>query len=67
MKAARYHSLAAVKETIPETLKVTAKTKDGEVMAVMHRSIPFTVYSSNQKSILTPEGKIILSNFLKEI
>ena len=40
MKAARYHSLAAVKETIPETLKVTAKTKDGEVMAVMHREYP---------------------------
>ncbi len=47
MKAARYHSLAAVKETIPETLKVAAKTKDGEVMVCIG-SIPFTVYSSIQ-------------------
>ena len=67
MKAARYHSLAAVKETIPETLKVTAKTKDGEVMAVMHREYPIYGVQFHPESILTPDGKIILSNFLKEI
>ena len=64
---ARYHSLAAVKETIPETLKVTAKTKDGEVMAVMHREYPIYGVQFHPESILTPDGKIILSNFLKEI
>ena len=66
MKAARYHSLAAVKETIPETLKVTAKTKDGEVMAVMHREYPIYGVQFHPESILTPDGKIILSNFLMQ-
>lgn len=58
MKAARYHSLAAVKETIPETLKVTAKTKDGEVMAVMHREYPIYGVQFHPESILTPDGTI---------
>lgn len=66
MKAARYHSLAAVKETIPETLKVTAETKDGEVMAVMHREYPIYGVQFHPESILTPDGKIILSNFLMQ-
>ena len=66
IKAARYHSLAAVKETIPETLKVTAKTKDGEVMAVMHREYPIYGVQFHPESILTPDGKIILSNFLMQ-
>ena len=66
MKAARYHSMAAVKETIPETLKVTAKTKDGEVMAVMHRDYPIYGVQFHPESILTPDGKIILSNFLMQ-
>ena len=56
-----------MKETIPETLKVTAKTKDGEVMAVMHREYPIYGVQFHPESILTPDGKIILSNFLKEI
>ena len=66
MKAARYHSLAAVKETIPETLKVTAETKDGEVMAVMHREYPIYGVQFHPESILTPDGKIILRNFLMQ-
>ena len=64
MKAARYHSLAAVKETIPEALKVTAETADGEVMAVMHREYPIFGVQFHPESILTPDGKQILENFI---
>ncbi len=61
---ARYHSLAAEKETLPESLKVTAETADGEVMAVMHASDPVYGVQFHPESIMTPEGKKILRNFL---
>ncbi|MDR1615053.1 MAG: aminodeoxychorismate/anthranilate synthase component II [Campylobacteraceae bacterium] len=62
--AARYHSLAADAFNIPSTLKVIAKTKDGEIMAVKH--INFDVYGVqfHPESILTPQGKAILESFL---
>ena len=61
---ARYHSLAADKATIPEELKITAETDDGEVMAVMHRDFPIYGVQFHPESILTPDGKKILRNFL---
>lgn len=61
---ARYHSLAADPETIPECLQVTARTEDGEVMAVQHREYPVYGVQFHPESILTPEGKKILRNFL---
>ena len=63
--AARYHSLAADKSTIPDELKVTAVTQDGEVMAVEHRTYPVYGVQFHPESILTPNGKTILENFLK--
>jgi len=62
--AARYHSLAAVKETLPAELEVTAETKDGEVMAVAHRDYPIYGVQFHPESILTPEGMKIITNFL---
>ena len=62
---ARYHSLAADPDTIPECLKVTALTKDGEVMAVQHKDYPIFGVQFHPESILTPEGKQILRNFIK--
>ena len=62
---ARYHSLAADPDTIPEELKVTAVTEDGEVMAVKHRDYPIYGVQFHPESILTPDGKQILRNFLK--
>ena len=62
---ARYHSLAADPDTIPEELKVTAVTEDGEVMAVKHRDYPIYGVQFHPESILTPNGKQILRNFLK--
>lgn len=62
---ARYHSLAADPDTIPEELTVTAVTEDGEVMAVKHREYPIYGVQFHPESILTPNGKQILRNFLK--
>lgn len=64
---ARYHSLAADADTIPEELKITAITEDGEVMAVQHRVYPIYGVQFHPESILTPDGKTILRNFIKEM
>lgn len=61
---ARYHSLALLEDTLPECLMVTARTEDGEVMAVQHKSYPVYGLQFHPESILTPDGKIILKNFL---
>ncbi len=63
IKGARYHSLAAREETMPETLLVTARA-DGEIMAVMHREYPVYGVQFHPESILTPEGRRIVENFL---
>lgn len=65
VKVARYHSLAADVKTIPDCLCVTAKTADGEIMAVEHREYKVYGVQFHPESILTPEGKTILSNFLE--
>lgn len=64
-EVARYHSLAAVKETIPECLKVIAETEDGEIMAVKHTDYDIYGVQFHPESILTPEGRTILKNFLE--
>lgn len=60
---ARYHSLAAVEETLPECLKVTARTGDGEVMAVWNEADGVYGLQFHPESILTPQGKEILKNW----
>ena len=62
---ARYHSLAAAPETMPECLQVTAQTEDGEVMAVKHRDYPIYGVQFHPESILTPDGKQMLKNFME--
>ena len=64
IEAARYHSLAAMEETVKEPLTVTARTVDGEIMAVQHREYPIYGVQFHPESILTPKGKQILANFL---
>ncbi len=66
MKVARYHSLAAAKDTVPDCLKVIAVSDDdGEVMAVKHREYPVYGLQFHPESILTPSGRIILENFIR--
>ena len=64
---ARYHSLAADADTIPEELKITALTTDGEIMAVQHKEYPIYGVQFHPESIMTPNGKQMLKNFIKEI
>ncbi len=62
--SARYHSLAAVKNTIPDILRIIAEDDMGEVMAVSHQG--FSVYGLqfHPESVLTPQGETIIKNFL---
>ncbi|MBR6459271.1 MAG: aminodeoxychorismate/anthranilate synthase component II [Actinomycetaceae bacterium] len=64
---ARYHSLAAEAATMPEELKITARTDDGEIMAVQHSDYPIYGVQFHPESIMTPGGKQMLSNFIKEM
>lgn len=64
-EAGRYHSLAAEVGTIPGTLEVSARTNRGEIMGVRHRKLPIEGVQFHPESILTPEGDILMSNFLK--
>ena len=62
--AARYHSLAALKEKLPEELKVTAESEYGEVMAVEHTKYPIYGVQFHPESVMTPDGKIMIENFI---
>lgn len=61
---ARYHSLAVASETLPDCLRITALTADGEIMAVQHKEYPIFGVQFHPESILTPDGKTMLENFL---
>jgi anthranilate synthase/aminodeoxychorismate synthase-like glutamine amidotransferase len=61
-QAARYHSLAATQ--VPDELKVSATTEDGEVMAVRHDTLPVDGVQFHPESVLTPEGPLLCRNFL---
>ena len=62
LEAGRYHSLAAVR--IPDELEVTARTGDGEVMGVRHRTYPVEGVQFHPESVLTPLGPELARNFL---
>ncbi|HEY3318363.1 MAG TPA: anthranilate phosphoribosyltransferase [Coriobacteriia bacterium] len=63
--ATRYHSLVVEAESVPACLEVTARTDDGLVMALQHREKPVFGVQFHPESVLTPEGVVILENFLK--
>jgi len=65
IQAARYHSLACVKSTLPEPLKVIAWTDDDEIMGVCHKDFPVYGLQFHPESILTPKGKTIIENFVR--
>ena len=64
MKVARYHSLAAIRDSLPGEMKVMAETDDGEVMAVEHRDYPVYGLQFHPESVLTPKGMTLIENFL---
>lgn len=64
LNVGRYHSLAVDAATLPGCLRVTATAPDGEVMAVQHAEHPTFGLQFHPESILTPQGKAMLENFL---
>ena len=65
--AAIYHSLAALKDTLPEELKVTAESEDGEVMAVEHTKYPVFGVQFHPESVMTPDGRVMIENFMEVV
>lgn len=63
--AGRYHSLVVRRETLPDCLEISAETEDGEIMGLRHRQYPVEGIQFHPESILTPQGKRIIRNFLK--
>jgi anthranilate synthase/aminodeoxychorismate synthase-like glutamine amidotransferase len=64
LEATRYHSLVVDPDSCPPILAVSARCPDGEIMGLRHRELPIEGVQFHPESILTPEGKRLLSNFL---
>ncbi len=64
-EATRYHSLIVERNSLPECLEITAKTKEKEIMGIRHKEFKVEGVQFHPESILTGEGKNLLKNFLK--
>ena len=64
LEAGRYHSLIARPESLPAELEVSARTTEGEIMGVRHRTLAIEGVQFHPESILTPDGPALLGNFL---
>ena len=64
LQVARYHSLVADKNLIPDTLDITATDEKGEIMAVQHKTLPIYGVQFHPESIMTPQGKEMIRNFV---
>ena len=65
--AMRYHSLLVAAYSIPECLEVSARTAEGEVMGLRHRTLAVEGIQFHPESIGTPDGKRLLANFLRMV
>ena len=65
-EAGRYHSLIAQPESLPDTLEVTARTDEGEIMGVRHRTLHIEGVQFHPESVLTPQGPVLMGNFLQQ-
>ena len=63
--ATRYHSLIVKKETLPDSLEVSAWTAEGEIMAIRHKELPVEGVQFHPESIMTTAGKELLHNFIQ--
>ncbi len=64
-EATRYHSLVVEEASFPDVLEICARAPDGEIMGLRHRELPVEGVQFHPESILTPEGKALLGNFLR--
>lgn len=62
--ATRYHSLIVKKETLPDCFEISAWTKEGEIMAIRHKTLPIEGVQFHPESIMTTAGKQLLENFV---
>jgi len=63
-EATRYHSLVIEESSVPDVLEISARTDDGEIMGVRHRTLAIEGVQFHPESIMTGEGKALLGNFL---
>jgi anthranilate synthase/aminodeoxychorismate synthase-like glutamine amidotransferase len=63
--AGRYHSLLVYPENLPDCLEISAQTDEGEIMGLRHKDYPVEGIQFHPESVLTPQGKRIIRNFLK--
>lgn len=64
IQVARYHSLAVEEKTLPDELKVTARSGDGEIMAMEHRMYPVYGLQFHPESVMTHDGHRMIENFI---
>jgi len=65
LEATRYHSLIVKRDSVPDSLQITAETNEGEIMGLQHREFPIHGVQFHPESILTTEGRKLLANFLR--
>jgi anthranilate synthase/aminodeoxychorismate synthase-like glutamine amidotransferase len=65
-EAGRYHSLIAEPQSLPDVLEVAARTDEGEIMAVRHRTLAVEGVQFHPESVLTPQGPLLMENFLRQ-
>jgi anthranilate/para-aminobenzoate synthase component II len=65
-EAGRYHSLSAEYDSLPDSLVVTARTDRDDIMGVRHRELCIEGVQFHPESVLTPEGNVLMANFLKQ-
>jgi anthranilate synthase/aminodeoxychorismate synthase-like glutamine amidotransferase len=65
--AGRYHSLILKRNSLPDCLEISAETEEGEIMGIRHKEYPVEGVQFHPESVLTPNGKRILKNFLAMI
>ena len=66
-EVARYHSLIITRESLPDVLDVTSQLDDGTIMGVRHKTLPIEGIQFHPESILTPEGRRMMQNYLTDI
>ncbi|HLS81034.1 MAG TPA: aminodeoxychorismate/anthranilate synthase component II [Steroidobacter sp.] len=65
-EAGRYHSLIAQPDSLPDVLQVTARTEEGEIMGVRHRTLAIEGVQFHPESVLTPQGPVLMATFLRQ-
>jgi anthranilate synthase component 2 len=66
-EATRYHSLIVERETLPDTLEITAELEDGTIMGLQHRDLPIHGVQFHPESIRSEHGHALLQNFVNEM